>query len=75
MVKALTSISHNVQSFILNLFFYFWQKKKELIEQGHEAVSDDNIAKIHIEEKAVQLFLWADTEDRAANFNKQVDFF
>lgn len=48
------------------------KKKKELIEQGHEAVSDDNISKIHIEEKAVQLFLWADTEDRAANFNKNV---
>ena len=49
---------------------FLLQTKKELSSLGHEAVSDDTIAKIHVEEKAVQLFLWADTEDRAANFNK-----
>jgi len=41
-----------------------------LISQGHEAVTDDAVAQLHIDEKAVQLFLWADTEDRASNFNK-----
>ena len=49
---------------------YYLQKKKELSSEGYEAVSDDVVAQLHIDEKAVQLFLWADTEDRAANFNK-----
>ena len=48
------------------------QTKKELSTQGHEAVTDDVVAQIHIDEKAEQLFLWADTEDRNANFNKYV---
>ena len=48
------------------------QTKKELSSQGYEAVTDDVVAQIYIDEKAVQLFLWADTEDRAANFNKYV---
>ena len=41
---------------------------------GHEAVSDDGVAQIHIDEKARQLFLWADTEDRAARFGKYGEF-
>ena len=41
--------------------------------QGHEAVTNDVVAQIHIDEKAEQLFLWADTEDRNANFNKYVE--
>lgn len=48
------------------------QTKKELSSQGYEAVTDDVVAQIYIDEKAVQLFLWADTEDRAAKFNKYV---
>jgi len=48
------------------------QTKKELSTQGHEAVTNDVVAQIHIDEKAEQLFLWADTEDRNANFNKNV---
>ena len=49
------------------------QTKKELSSQGHEAVTDDVVAQLHIDEKAEQLFLWADTEDRNANFNKYVE--
>lgn len=48
------------------------QTKKDLSTQGHEAVTNDVVAQIHIDEKAEQLFLWADTEDRNANFNKYV---
>lgn len=51
------------------------QKKQELSSQGHEAVTNDVVAQIHIDEKAEQLFLWADTEDRNANFNKYVELF
>lgn len=54
--------------------FVILQKKKELVSQGHEAVSDDVVAQLHLDEKALQLFLWADTEDRNANFNKYVNF-
>ncbi|XP_078372600.1 vacuolar protein sorting-associated protein VTA1 homolog [Oculina patagonica] len=53
----------------MNLFL---QTKKELSSQGYEAVTDDVVAQIYIDEKALQLFLWADTEDRAAKFNKNV---
>ena len=30
------------------------------------------VASAHIENHAMKLFLWADKEDRAANFNKNV---
>lgn len=66
------SKSNESKSFLLQLMDQLEKKKKELSAQGHEAVSDEAISKIHVEEKAVQLFLWADTEDRAANFNKNV---
>ena len=58
-----------MQTVIFNLIL---QTKKELGTQGHEAVTNDVVAQIHIDEKAEQLFLWADTEDRNANFNKYV---
>ena len=32
------------------------------------------VAQAHLENKGVQLFLWADTEDRASRFNKYVFF-
>ena len=50
------------------------QKKKELGSAGYEAVSEEDVAQLHIDEKALQLFLWADTEDRASNFNKYFGF-
>ncbi|KAJ7363603.1 Vacuolar protein sorting-associated protein vta1 [Desmophyllum pertusum] len=60
------------KAFLLQLMDQLEQIKKELISLGHEAVSNDVVAQIHIDEKALQLFLWADTEDRAGNFNKNV---
>jgi vacuolar protein sorting-associated protein VTA1 len=50
------------------LFFYDTQSKQS---QAHEeAVTNDVVAQAHLENKGVQLFLWADTEDRASRFNK-----
>lgn len=58
--------------FLLQLMDQLEQKKKELGSAGYEAVSEEDVAQLHIDEKALQLFLWADTEDRASNFNKNV---
>ncbi|KAL9968548.1 hypothetical protein ACROYT_G020656 [Oculina patagonica] len=60
------------KAFLLQLMDQLEKTKKELSSQGYEAVTDDVVAQIYIDEKALQLFLWADTEDRAAKFNKNV---
>jgi len=44
--------------------------KKENVEE--EAVTNETVANAHIENYAMKLFLWADREDRAARFNKNV---
>jgi len=46
------------------------QKKKEL--SGNEAITNEVVAQAHIENYALKLFLYADTEDRASRFNKNV---
>ena len=56
--------------YVMGIDYFHFQKKKELSSQGYEAVSDDVVAQLYIDEKALQLFLWADTEDRAAKFSK-----
>ena len=40
-----------------------------------EAITSEIVAQAHVESKAIQLFVWADTEDRAARFNKYVTDF
>ncbi|XP_044172966.1 vacuolar protein sorting-associated protein VTA1 homolog isoform X2 [Acropora millepora] len=60
------------RAFLLEMMDQLEKKKKELSSQGYEAVSDDVVAQLYIDEKALQLFLWADTEDRAAKFSKNV---
>ena len=35
-------------------------------------MTNDVVAQAHLENKGVQLFIWADTEDRASRFNKYV---
>ena len=37
-----------------------------------EAVTSEVVASAHVENYAVKLFLWADKEDRASHFNKNV---
>ena len=39
---------------------------------GEEAVTNEVVASAHVENYAVKLFLWADKEDRASHFNKNV---
>lgn len=40
--------------------------------KGNEAVTNDVVAQAHIENYALKLFNWADAEDRAGHFNKNV---
>ena len=49
----------------------YLQTKKELSQE--EAITNEIVGQAHVEDKAMQLFLWADTEDRAARFNKSVN--
>ena len=35
-----------------------------------QTVSDEIVAQAHIENAAIKLFLWADSEDRAGRYNK-----
>ena len=46
-----------------------YQAKAKLIAEQNEAVGNDIVASSHIESKALQLFLFADREDRAGNFD------
>ena len=39
---------------------------------GEEAITNEVVASAHVENYAVKLFLWADKEDRASHFNKNV---
>ena len=49
--------------------FTLVQTKARLIAEQNEAVGNDIVASSHIESKALQLFLFADREDRAGNFD------
>ena len=40
--------------------------------KDNEAVSSEIVASAHIDNFALKLFMWADKEDRAAHFNKNV---
>ena len=46
------------------------QEKKVLSHE--EAITNEVVASAHVENYAVKLFLWADKEDRASHFNKNV---
>ncbi|XP_028414407.1 vacuolar protein sorting-associated protein VTA1 homolog [Dendronephthya gigantea] len=57
-------------SFLMNLMDLLEKTKQS---QSHEeAITNDVVAQAHLENKGVQLFLWADSEDRASRFNKNV---
>ncbi|KAK2715299.1 vacuolar protein sorting-associated protein VTA1 homolog [Artemia franciscana] len=49
-----------------------WLEKARTEMHENEAVTNDLVAKAHLENHAMKLFTWADTEDRAAHFNKNV---
>ena len=46
--------------------------KSQLVATGDEAVSNDIVASSHIESKALQLFNFADREDRNSNFDVKI---
>lgn len=49
-----------------------WLEKKKKEFAANEAITNEVVAQAHIENYALKLFLWADTEDRASRFNKNV---
>ncbi|KAK6641469.1 hypothetical protein RUM44_013181 [Polyplax serrata] len=49
-----------------------WLEKTKTQQKDNEAVLHDIPAQAHLENYALKLFLWADSQDRAANFNKNV---
>jgi len=55
---------------LLPLMDWLEKTKKDLAD--NEAISNEVVASAHIENHAMKLFLWADKEDRASNFNKNV---
>jgi len=58
--------------FLLGIMDKLEQAKANLIAQQNEAVGNEIVASSHIESKALQLFLFADREDRAGNFDVKV---
>eukprot|EP00116_Pleurobrachia_bachei_P010072 sb/3470334/ len=65
----LDSKSPEGKSFLFKLMDSLENRKKELLDQGNDAVTNDTIASAYIETKGLQLFLFADREDRASNFD------
>lgn len=47
-----------------------WLEKTKSAEKENEAIVHDIPAQAHLENYALKLFLWADSQDRAAVFNK-----
>lgn len=57
-------------NFLLKLMDWLETTKKEL--HDNEAITNDVAAQAHLENWALKLFLYADKNDRAANFSKNV---
>lgn len=49
-----------------------WLEKEKKCLSDNEAITNDIAAQAHIENYALKLFLWADTQDRSSVFNKNV---
>jgi len=49
-----------------------WLEKEKKVLAGNEAVSSEIVASAYIENYAMKLFEWADKEDRASKFGKNV---
>lgn len=54
------------------MFLMDWLEKTKSAEKENEAIIHDIPAQAHLENYALKLFLWADSQDRAAVFNKNV---
>nr|SVE73901.1 EOG090X0GPB [Daphnia atkinsoni] len=57
-------------SFLLALMNWLEKTKQEM--KSNETVSNEIVAQAHMENVAVKLFNWADTEDRHKHYNKNV---
>lgn len=57
-------------TFLMSLMDWLEKTKTELKSQ--ETVADELVAQAHIENAAIKLFNWADCEDRAGRYNKNV---
>ena len=49
-----------------------WLEKEKKVLQDNEAVAHEVVGQAHVENYAMKLFQWADKEDRASRFNKNV---
>lgn len=49
-----------------------WLEKNKRLLSDNEAITNEVAAQAHIENYAYKLFLYADSQDRAGNFGKQV---
>jgi len=67
---ALDKSSNESLAVLLPLMDWLEKAKKDLSE--NEAITNEVVASAHIENYAMKLFLYADKEDRSANFNKNV---
>ncbi|XP_072178092.1 vacuolar protein sorting-associated protein VTA1 homolog [Diadema setosum] len=61
-----------VTGYLVSLMDQLESQKKTLLAQGNEAVSNDLVASAHVENYALKLFSFADTEDRKGVSNKAV---
>lgn len=68
-LKLSTKTSEDT-NFLLKLMDWLEATKKEL--HDNEAITNDVAAQAHLENWALKLFLYADKNDRAANFSKSV---
>jgi len=57
-------------TFLMSLMDWLEKTKMEL--KAQETVADEVVAQAHIENAAIKLFNWADSEDRAGRYNKNV---
>jgi len=60
------------KTFLFSLMDQLETTKKVLVSQGDEAMTNDVVAQAHLETKTIDLFTWADTEDRGGVFNKNI---
>lgn len=58
--------------YLLSLMDEIEKEKKALLARGDEAVGNDIVAQAHVENVSINLFTWADGEDRKGVFNKSV---
>lgn len=52
-----------------------WLEKQKQLLSDNEAITNDIAAQAHLENYALKLFTWADSQDRAGVFNKLVKLY